>query len=614
MNVIACDRCGSVRLGTRRHNLGEQPDNEAEEMERDACPECWEWFQGIQGEFNRTGPAVSAPAQSPDVGKAVEPETIKCPSCGEYAKVETLSDGRRMIGNHYQSIGVPGGEDRVVKCLDVGRILDTPPPDPSAAPAQPPSPFGFDADMIRSAEMGPNPQPPADEAEGWEITQRDSEGRPCKIAKGNDWIQRFSTGETRWESIAFRHQYAAMLFFNRIVAAIQARKPEAVEVTAAAGGWTDEKPTKEGFYPVRIKSTAHESGWHSPLVVQLRAVNEDEFSVSNCAGFSGFLSTRKGYQFGPRIQFPGDAPAAKVEPDHIVDAGKKVFAELPDLPRRQCGMLTNVGEKEMIQVSINLQDVIKQHASNPIAGAFEPLLTDALMVMDYLRRQIEELKHVATPVDPSAAPGKPIEPDDELTAAYQRIAILEASIKSVLSQKGDDVCWRDVYINLAELVGAEFNPELLPKEQFIHNCTHFYDCLKSGEPYVTPAPQPAPVKGEWMGWTLKTHGIAQRVEHPTGAFIEVSPSAVLFNRHPTSTDTCRYDRDSSQYSLAKIPPIMAFFDSIRAACLAARDTIMVTREELTDLRDQIAGGLLRTPVTTINAILARAGKDDSSCS
>ena len=69
---------------------------------------------------------------------------------------------------------------------------------------------------------------------------------------------------------------------------------------------------------------------------------------------------------------------------------------------------------------------------------------------------------------------------------YNRLKKLEEIVKDVLKQTGDKVCWLDVYTEMAELVGVKFNPELLPKEKFLGNCSHFHDCLKKGEPYETP--------------------------------------------------------------------------------------------------------------------------------
>lgn len=75
---------------------------------------------------------------------------------------------------------------------------------------------------------------------------------------------------------------------------------------------------------------------------------------------------------------------------------------------------------------------------------------------------------------------------DYLMTEIERLRKLEQVVKNVLVQNGDDVCWRDVYEEMAKLVGVEFKPKLLPKHKFIVNCNHFYDCLMSGDHYIAP--------------------------------------------------------------------------------------------------------------------------------
>ncbi len=67
---------------------------------------------------------------------------------------------------------------------------------------------------------------------------------------------------------------------------------------------------------------------------------------------------------------------------------------------------------------------------------------------------------------------------------------LEVAVKKVLAQKLDDVCWRDVYTELAAMVGVEWKPELLPKFVFLGNCSKFHDSLATGTPYATPPSLP----------------------------------------------------------------------------------------------------------------------------
>lgn len=76
----------------------------------------------------------------------------------------------------------------------------------------------------------------------------------------------------------------------------------------------------------------------------------------------------------------------------------------------------------------------------------------------------------------------------EMADRFKRLLKIEEILKTkVLNQKADDVCWRDVYLELAELCGVEYDPELLPREQFMRYCGVFYDSLATGCPYKTPA-------------------------------------------------------------------------------------------------------------------------------
>ncbi len=68
-----------------------------------------------------------------------------------------------------------------------------------------------------------------------------------------------------------------------------------------------------------------------------------------------------------------------------------------------------------------------------------------------------------------------------------RLRKLEEVVKGVLAQELDDVCWRDVYTEMASLVGVTFDPELLPKVQFMGHCSRFHDSLACGTKYETKA-------------------------------------------------------------------------------------------------------------------------------
>ena len=66
-----------------------------------------------------------------------------------------------------------------------------------------------------------------------------------------------------------------------------------------------------------------------------------------------------------------------------------------------------------------------------------------------------------------------------------RIAELERAIRSVVTQSHDELCWLDVMRDLAKLVGVEFDPKLLPRDQFERNCRRFAEHVYEGIPYRT---------------------------------------------------------------------------------------------------------------------------------
>lgn len=76
--------------------------------------------------------------------------------------------------------------------------------------------------------------------------------------------------------------------------------------------------------------------------------------------------------------------------------------------------------------------------------------------------------------------------DETSEQEIARLRKLEAVVKGVLSQEDDDHCWRDVYTEMAELVGVEWKPKVIDKPTMLRNCERFVDCLLSGEHYVTP--------------------------------------------------------------------------------------------------------------------------------
>ena len=69
---------------------------------------------------------------------------------------------------------------------------------------------------------------------------------------------------------------------------------------------------------------------------------------------------------------------------------------------------------------------------------------------------------------------------------FERLLKLEAAVKSMLTQRGDDICWRDLYTELAKLVGVEFSPELIcDRAKMLENCKRFIDSIYDGGPYIT---------------------------------------------------------------------------------------------------------------------------------
>ncbi len=65
-----------------------------------------------------------------------------------------------------------------------------------------------------------------------------------------------------------------------------------------------------------------------------------------------------------------------------------------------------------------------------------------------------------------------------------RVLELETTIKSVLSQEFDDICWMDVYKMLGELVGVKFEPKLLSDEVMLTNCKRFIASMRTGQSYT----------------------------------------------------------------------------------------------------------------------------------
>lgn len=67
--------------------------------------------------------------------------------------------------------------------------------------------------------------------------------------------------------------------------------------------------------------------------------------------------------------------------------------------------------------------------------------------------------------------------------ARARVRHLETLIHKTVTQNMDDICWMDVFANLAKEVGVDFNPLKLPRHQFEKNCARFTEDLYAKKPY-----------------------------------------------------------------------------------------------------------------------------------
>jgi hypothetical protein len=56
-------------------------------------------------------------------------------------------------------------------------------------------------------------------------------------------------------------------------------------------------------------------------------------------------------------------------------------------------------------------------------------------------------------------------------------------VRGIVTQEYDDVCWLDVYRQLAVWAGEPFEPRVIPRGKMLANCERFVDSLLSGCPY-----------------------------------------------------------------------------------------------------------------------------------
>jgi hypothetical protein len=96
--------------------------------------------------------------------------------------------------------------------------------------------------------------------------------------------------------------------------------------------------------------------------------------------------------------------------------------------------------------------------------------------VDFRRRLRDRVRAVQSAGAPAA-----VAPEE-----YSRLLLLRSIVAEALAQKGDDVCWRDLYNpHVAGLAGVEdFDPTPPRRTRFLANCEHFHDCLAEGRPYV----------------------------------------------------------------------------------------------------------------------------------
>jgi hypothetical protein len=75
---------------------------------------------------------------------------------------------------------------------------------------------------------------------------------------------------------------------------------------------------------------------------------------------------------------------------------------------------------------------------------------------------------------------------NKVIAHLVRLVPLERRVNWMLDQKFDDLCWLDLYRDLGKILGREFKPEQMPREQFLANCAAYHDSLACDTPYVPP--------------------------------------------------------------------------------------------------------------------------------
>ena len=93
-----------------------------------------------------------------------------------------------------------------------------------------------------------------------------------------------------------------------------------------------------------------------------------------------------------------------------------------------------------------------------------------------------------------------------LRDSEMELILLRNAIRSVVTQRADDLCWRDVYTDLAKLVEIKFTPELFAEsDKFLANCKRFDASMRSG-----------PYRPVFVGKAAKCNKIGGVNEKPIG--------------------------------------------------------------------------------------------------
>lgn len=115
-----------------------------------------------------------------------------------------------------------------------------------------------------------------------------------------------------------------------------------------------------------------------------------------------------------------------------------------------------------------------------------------------------------------------------------RLAVLAPTlylaVVRVVTQRLDDICWRDAYTDLATLVGVEFTPDLLPRDAFLANCARFQDSLASGACYVAPViteEETAELRAENAALRVEIGRLTKLLTEPELVKLELEPGGSL---------------------------------------------------------------------------------------